>query len=32
MMENYRLGLIWRLFMSNPEIPKAVTAIGFRKD
>ena len=32
MMENYRTGLIWKLFMSNPEIPKALKAIGFKTD
>lgn len=30
MIENYRSGLCWRLFMSNPEIPAMVRAIGFR--
>jgi hypothetical protein len=28
MIENYRTGLCWRLFMSNPEIRGAMTAIG----
>ena len=32
MIENYRSGLIWRLFMSNPEIEPALKAIGFEKD
>lgn len=32
MIENHRSGLIWKLFMSNPEIPLALEAIGFRKD
>ncbi len=32
MMENYRTGLVWKLFMSNPEIPRAPKAIGFSKD
>ena len=27
MIENYRTGLIWKNFMANPEIPKAVQAI-----
>ncbi|WP_242918600.1 glucoamylase family protein [Pontibacter liquoris] len=27
MIENYRSGLIWKLFMSNPEITKAVNKI-----
>jgi hypothetical protein len=29
MIENYRSGLVWKLFMSNPEIQKAMQAIGF---
>jgi hypothetical protein len=32
MIENHRSGLIWRLFMSNPEIDPALKAIGFEKD
>ena len=32
MMENYRTGLIWKLFMSNPEIQPALDKIGFKKD
>jgi hypothetical protein len=32
MIENYRSGLIWRLFMSNPEIQPMLKAIGFVKD
>jgi hypothetical protein len=32
MIENYRTGLIWKLFMSNPEIAPALKKIGFRKD
>ncbi len=32
MIENYRSGLIWRTFMSNPEIQPALDAIGFHKD
>lgn len=32
MIENYRSGLIWKLFMSNPEIAPALKKIGFRKD
>jgi hypothetical protein len=32
MIENGRTGLIWRSFMSNPEIPAMQTAIGFTKD
>jgi exo beta-1,2-glucooligosaccharide sophorohydrolase (non-reducing end) len=29
MIENYRSGLLWRLFMSNPEIGNALEKIGF---
>ena len=32
MIENYRTGLIWKLFMSNPEIAPALKKIGFRRD
>jgi hypothetical protein len=32
MIENYRSGLVWKLFMSNPEIEPALKAIGFEKD
>jgi len=32
MIENHRTGLIWKLFMSNPEIDPALKAIGFTKD
>ncbi len=32
MIENYRTGLLWKLFMSNPEIDPMVKAIGFEKD
>jgi exo beta-1,2-glucooligosaccharide sophorohydrolase (non-reducing end) len=32
MIENYRTGLIWKRFMSNPEIQPALDAIGFVKD
>jgi exo beta-1,2-glucooligosaccharide sophorohydrolase (non-reducing end) len=28
MIENYRSGLLWKLFMSNPEVQKAVTSIA----
>jgi exo beta-1,2-glucooligosaccharide sophorohydrolase (non-reducing end) len=30
MIENYRTGLIWRLFMSNPEIQPMLDKIGFQ--
>jgi hypothetical protein len=29
MIENHRTGLLWRLFMANPEIAPALDAIGF---
>lgn len=32
MIENHRSGLIWDLFMSNPEIGPALKAIGFEED
>ncbi len=32
MIENYRTGLLWNAFMSNPEIQPALNAIGFVPD
>lgn len=32
MIENHRTGLLWKLFMANPEIQPALDAIGFEKD
>ncbi len=32
MIENHRTGLIWKLFMSNPEIQPMLDAIGFVSD
>jgi hypothetical protein len=32
MIENYRTGLIWKLFMSNPEIQPMLDRIGFEAD
>ncbi len=32
MIENYRSGLLWNLFMQNPEIQPALDAIGFVPD
>jgi hypothetical protein len=32
MIENYRTGLVWKSFMSNPEIPQMQHAIGLVKD
>jgi hypothetical protein len=32
MIENYRSGLVWNLFMSNTEIKPALDRIGFQAD
>jgi hypothetical protein len=32
MVENYRTGLVWKLFMSNPEIQTMLQKIGFKLD
>lgn len=32
MIENYRTGLVWKMFMSNPEIHPMLEKIGFRPD
>ena len=32
MVENYRTGLIWKMFMSNPEIHPMLDKIGFQPD
>jgi len=32
MIENYRTGLLWNAFMSNPEIAPALSSIGFEPD
>lgn len=32
MVENYRTGLVWKLFMSNPEIQPMLEKIGFQRD
>jgi hypothetical protein len=32
MIENHRTGMVWDLFMANPEIQPALDAIGFVKD
>jgi exo beta-1,2-glucooligosaccharide sophorohydrolase (non-reducing end) len=32
MVENYRSGLIWKLFMSNPEIQPMLAKVGFVAD
>jgi hypothetical protein len=30
MMENYRTGLLWKLFMGIPEIQDALKKLGFK--
>jgi hypothetical protein len=32
MIENYRTGLLWKLFMSNPDIQQGLTKLGFTID
>jgi hypothetical protein len=32
MVENYRTGLVWKMFMSNPEIQPMLDKIGFQRD
>ena len=32
MIENYRTGLCWKMFMSNPEIPVMLKKIGWKSD
>lgn len=32
MVENYRSGLLWKLFMANPEIQPMLEKVGFEKD
>lgn len=32
MIENYRTGLIWKLFMSNPEIRPMLDRVGFKPE
>ena len=32
MIENHRSGLLWKLFMRNPEIQPMLDALGFRPD
>nr|MBA2561888.1 beta-glucosidase [Chitinophagaceae bacterium] len=29
MIENYRTGLLWKLFMSSPDIKRGLTKLGF---
>jgi hypothetical protein len=30
MIENYRTGLLWKLFMSNPDVKTGLTKLGFK--
>ena len=30
MIENYRTGLIWKLFMSHPDVQKGLKKLGFK--
>jgi hypothetical protein len=32
MIENYRSGLLWRLFMSCPEVERGLSRLGFSRD
>ena len=32
MVENYRTGLVWKMFMSNPEVQPMLDKIGFEPD
>jgi hypothetical protein len=32
MIENYRSGLLWKLFMSNPEIHRGLQKLGFKTE
>jgi hypothetical protein len=32
MIENYRTGLVWKLFMSNPEIRAMLDRVGFKSE
>jgi hypothetical protein len=29
MIENYRTGLIWKLFMSSPDVKRGLEKLGF---
>ena len=31
MIENYRSGLLWKLFMTSPEISRGLEKLGFTK-
>ena len=30
MMENYRTGLLWKLFMAAPEVRRGLVRLGFK--
>ncbi|MGZ3768009.1 MAG: glucoamylase family protein, partial [Mucilaginibacter sp.] len=30
MIENYRSGLIWKLFMNDPDVQKGLKKLGFK--
>ena len=30
MIENYRTGLLWKLFMSHPDVKGGLTKLGFK--
>lgn len=32
MIENYRTGLVWKMFMANPEVPGMLERAGFKPD
>ena len=32
MIENYRTGLLWNLFMTSPEIAPGLEKLGFRSE
>ena len=31
MIENYRSGLLWRLFMSSPDVQRGLDKLGFER-
>ena len=31
MMENYRSGLLWKLFMSSPDVQRGLDKLGFER-
>ncbi len=32
MIENYRTGLLWKLFMSHPDVQNGLQKLGFSTD